>query len=303
MTKRSSRHERSFGIIDFLPVPPTLEGEMWDRHERELLALAGHDSTVETVAERMLQQMDAAGIERAFIPQARTGSYGGRRAAVDTALEDVLEFTSAHPDRFVGLAGYNPFLISESLHELQVAVVQHGFRGAFAQIEGYDLPLHDRRMYPLYAKCAELGVPVVLRAGIVADAAPSDCARPIYLDRIASDFPELTIIAAQTGWAWSQELVCVCAKWPNIVLGLDGSALDCVRSEALEFLVGQGRKRCLWGSNGMPWTESLRLLAALGLPEDITRAILRDNALAVFALPGARKAKAAAAADVMVAER
>lgn len=34
---------------------------------------------------------------------------------MDTQLEDVLQYTKKYPDRFVGLAGYNPFRIKESL--------------------------------------------------------------------------------------------------------------------------------------------------------------------------------------------
>ena len=43
-----------------------------------------------------------------------------------------------------------------------------------------------------------------------------------------------------------------------------------------------GRDRCLWGTNGLPWKESLKQLCNLGLKEDVTRKILRENAIELF---------------------
>jgi len=50
-----------------------------------------------------------------------------------------------------------------------------------------------------------------------------------------------------------------------------------------------GRDRCLWGTNGLPWKESLRQLCDLGLKEDVTRKILRENAVDLFKLNGERE--------------
>jgi len=92
--------------------------------------------------------------------------------------------------RFVGLAGYNPFRIKESLAEIELAVTRHGFKGVYVHIYGFDIPLNDAKMYPLFAKCVELDVPVSMQVGHVLEASPSDGARPMLLDRIACDFPD-----------------------------------------------------------------------------------------------------------------
>ena len=47
---------------------------------------------------------------------------------------------------------------------------------------GWGLPLNDRKFYPLYAKCAELGVPVSMQVGHSAEHMPNECGRPIHLD-------------------------------------------------------------------------------------------------------------------------
>src|SRR5439155_19570019 len=124
--------------------------------------------------------------------------------------EEVAQYVMRYPQRFVGLAGYNPFRIKESLLEIEQAVKVYGFKGVYIHIYGFDIPLHDSKMYPLYAKCGELDIPVSMQVGHVLEAMPSEHARPIYFDRIASDFPDLKIIGAHTGWPWVEELISVC---------------------------------------------------------------------------------------------
>lgn len=131
------------------------EGELICRMERAIGGLPSYDSI-----EQMLFLMDEAGVEKVFVTQCKMWSYWNKWMYMDTSLEDVIQYTQKYPDRFVGLAGYNPFRIRESLQEIETAVKMYGFRGVYVHIYGFDIPLHDRKMYPLYAKCVELDIPV-----------------------------------------------------------------------------------------------------------------------------------------------
>ena len=115
----------------------------------------------------MIRKMDEARVEKVFITQTKMWSYWNKWMYMDTSIEEVTQYTEKYPDRFVGLAGYNPFRIKESLNEIELAVKKHNFKGVYIHIYGFDLPLHDRKMYPLYAKCVELDVPVSMQVGHV----------------------------------------------------------------------------------------------------------------------------------------
>ena len=198
----------------------------------------------------------------------------------------------------MGLAGYDPFHIRESLAEIERAVREHGFKGVYVHIYGFDIPLNDRKMYPLYAKCVELDVPVSMQVGHVLEAMPSDCGRPLYLDRIACDFPELRMLGAHTGWPWVEELISACYKWENIWFGVDAWMPKYLTPQAVQFLKSRlGRDRCVWGTNGLPWDECLKQVEELGLKEDVQRKLLRENVIELFRLdPLASKAAPATAA-------
>jgi predicted TIM-barrel fold metal-dependent hydrolase len=233
----------------------------------------------------MVGEMDKAGVERVFVTQTKMWSYRRKWMYMDTRLEEVLQYTRAHPTRFTGLAGYNPFDIKGSLKEIETAVVEHGFRGVYVHIYGFDIPLHDAKMYPLYAKCVELDVPVSLQVGHVLEAMPSEHGRPMYLDRVACDFPDLKIVGAHTGWPWVEELISVCYKWDNVYLGVDAWMPKYLKPEVVHFINSRmGQDRCLWGTNGLSWRESLAQLEALGLRPEARRKLLHDNAASLFRL-------------------
>jgi hypothetical protein len=229
--------------------------------------------------------MDEAGVEKVFITQTKMWSYRNKWMYMDTRLEEVTQYTRRYPDRFVGLAGYNPFRIKESLREIETAVKEHGFRGVYVHIYGFDIPLHDAKMYPLYAKCEELEVPVSLQVGHVLEGMPSEHGRPMHLDRVACDFPGLRLVGAHTGWPWVEELISVCYKWDNVYFGVDAWMPKYLKPEAVQFVNSRlGQDRCLWGTNGLPWKENLEQLDQIGLRPEAKRKLLRDNAVALFRL-------------------
>jgi predicted TIM-barrel fold metal-dependent hydrolase len=256
------------------------KGELICRMERAIGGLPSFDSIG-----AMVRKMDEANVERVFITQTKMWSHWNKWMYMDTTLEEVAQYTRAYPDRFVGLAGYNPFRIKDSLREVEVAVREHGFKGVYVHIYGFDIPLHDPKMYPLYAKCVELDVPVSMQVGHVLEAMPSEHARPMYLDRVACDFPDLKIIGAHTGWPWVEELISVCYKWENVWLGIDAWMPKYLKPEVIQFIGSRmGQDRCLWGTNGLPWQESLDQVEQLGLKPEAKRKLLRDNAVALFKL-------------------
>jgi predicted TIM-barrel fold metal-dependent hydrolase len=256
------------------------KGELICRMERAIGGLPQFASF-----EAMIKQMDDARVDKVFITQCKMWSYRNKWMYMDTRLEEVAEYVQRYPERFVGLAGYNPFRIKESLEEIDRAVKEHHFRGVYVHIYGFDIPLHDAKMYPLYAKCVELDVPVSLQVGHVLEAMPSEHARPIYLDRVASDFPDLKLVGAHTGWPWVEELISVCYKWDNVYFGIDAWMPKYLKPEIIHFINSRmGQDRCLWGTNGLPWKESLDQVEGLGLRPEAKKRLLRDNAVELFKL-------------------
>ena len=137
----------------------------------------------------MISQMDAAGIERAFLiaMQARPG----RHPPWHMPYEWIAEAVADYPDRFQGLAGVDP---TEGMAlELERAVKELAPSAPTPIRTRFELPPNDRRYYPFYAKCCsrradpDAGRPV---AGLLRQAPLRSVGRPITLDAVACDFPE-----------------------------------------------------------------------------------------------------------------
>src|SRR5690606_40344174 len=82
-----------------------------------------------------------------------------------------------------------------AVRELRRCVRELGFRGLRLVPWLWELPPTDRRYYPLFAECVELGVPFCTQVGHTGPLRPSETGRPIpYIDQVALEFPELVIV-------------------------------------------------------------------------------------------------------------
>lgn len=163
------------------------------------------------------QNRDDAGIGLTVI-KARDveTTFGGR-----VTNEAVAKTVAAYPDQFIGFAGVDPNKGMIAVRELEHAVRDLGLKGLNLQCFENRLAVDDRRMYPLYAKCIELDIPVNIHVGINFSLQSSpDFGRPEMLDRVMCDFPELRVCAAPPGWPWVQELLAVAWRHPNLWIGL-----------------------------------------------------------------------------------
>ncbi len=80
----------------------------------------------------------------------------------------------------------------------------------------------DPVCYPLYRKCQDLGVPVVVHTGTNPPPLKGRYAQPIRVDAVAADFPDLPIVMVHSGYAWWPEAAAIAAVKPSVYLDLSG---------------------------------------------------------------------------------
>jgi len=201
--------------------------------------------------------------------------------------DEVAACVEQYPDRLAGLASVDLRRPMDAVRELRRCVREYGFRGLRMVPWLWELPPDDRRYYPLYAECVELGVPFCLQVGHTGPLMTSETGRPIpYLENVALDFPELTIVAGHIGAPWTQEIISLATKFENVYI--DSSAYKASRFPAdfVDFMRGRGAQKVMFGTNYPMLTPSACLegLEALGLDEAATELYLRGNARRVFQL-------------------
>ncbi len=236
-------------------------------------------------AEDIIKAMDEAGVETVLATDLLAWSYRRQTRFALDMTEMITEMTRAYPGRIFGLADYDPFRIRESLAKLEADIKERQYKGVYIHIYGYDIPLDHRKMYPLYAKCEEMGIPVSMQTGHVLEAMPSEHGRPMYLDRIATDFPDLVLIGTHTGYPWVDELISCASKWHHVYLSFSAWLPRYFQPSLVNFMKSRvGAEKVMFGSNGLPWKRYLEQLPELGLRDDALEKILYGNAKRIFKL-------------------
>lgn len=201
--------------------------------------------------------------------------------------DDVRRTVEARPDRFAGVASVDLRDLMPSLRELRRFVRDHGFKAVRVVPWLWNLPPDDRRYYPIYAECCELGIPFLTQIGHTGPLLSSETGRPIpYLEHVLLEFPELVVVGGHVGFPWMNEVLSLAYKFPNF--HIDTSAYSARRypRELVDYLRAGGARRVMFGSNYPMLTprQAMDGLDALGLPADTRRAFLHDNAARVFHL-------------------
>jgi hypothetical protein len=241
-------------------------------------ALAADDVPLEAT----IAAMDAGGVRLGL-----TAAWWGPDGPL-IGNDEVAGFVRRHPDRLVGVAAVDLHRPLAAVHELRRCVRELGFRALRVVPWLWDLPPDDRRYYPLYAECVELGVPFCLQVGHTGPLRPSEAGRPIpHLDRVALDFPELTIVGGHVGWPWTEEMVALATKYPNVYIDTSAYTARRYPPELVSYLRGHGRRKVLFGSNHPAWParQCLEDVASLDLDAEATELFLWRNAERVFGLP------------------
>ena len=239
--------------------------------------------------EQMLARMEAAGIERAFLVAARAGRLG-LPGSYHMPYEVIARACERHPGRFYGLAGIDPTQGMAGVRALEDAVHNMGFIAAHAYPHWFEQPPDHARWYPFYAKCCELGVPLLTQVGQSLIYAPEQplrsVGRPITLDAVACDFPELKLVGIHVGIPWADEMIAMAWKHENVFIGADAHSPKYWPASFVRYLNSYGRHKVLFGTD-FPVLDFARTRAEideLGLKPEVRRLFLRENALRVFGL-------------------
>jgi len=228
-----------------------------------------------------LKALDEAGIDRAVIL--------AELAPVTSAIasnEGVHRLCDGTP-RLLPFASINPFLIDHLDRELERLVVDQRFRGVkLYPTYQYFYP-NDARIYPLYAKAQELGVPVLLHTGSsVFPASRIKYGDPLYLDDVAVDFPKLDIVLAHSGRPFWYDRAFALARFrPHIYMELAGLPPSRVMRYFPE--LERVADKVIFGSDwpSVPTLkENVAAIKALPISEEVKLKILGANAARILKL-------------------
>ncbi len=239
--------------------------------------------------EEMADEYRAAGVVGILLAW-DASTHTGRPAVSN---ERIAEICSRHPDCFVGFGSVDPH--RPDAPERVRALPALGLRGLkiHPTLQGFDPS--DPRFDPYFAAAAQAGLPVITHAGTSGVGAREpggqglrlDLSRPILMDPVAARYPELRILLAHVGWPWHLESLAMALHKANVYLDVSGWKYRYLPEEVLREMRTRLQDQFCFGTDYPMFrpADQLQALRALGLPADVERKVLRDNALRFLGEP------------------
>jgi predicted TIM-barrel fold metal-dependent hydrolase len=170
--------------------------------------------------ENLRAAMERAGIERAVILPIDSGLNQDMPLSLTEKTDWHADEVSEDSD-IVTFVGLDPRRGEEGLAELERAVKEKGCRGWKMYPPNGFYP-DETEFYPYYELCTKLEIPVVAHTGFTSRFKHIKYGQPIYMDKVAADFPNLRIVIAHVGVPWVEEAITVAAKNPNVSVDVSG---------------------------------------------------------------------------------
>ena len=227
-----------------------------------------------------IHALDAASVDKALI----SAWVGPRNVMISN--DEVAAWVAEHPDRLVGVGSVDISKPMEAVAEIRRCVEELGFKGIRVLPWLWERRPTDPLFYPVYTACCDLGVPFCTQIGHTGPLMSSEVGRPIYLDRVALDFPDLVIVGGHIGYPWTDEAIAVATKHPNVYIDTSAYTVKRYPPQIVHYLKGHGRHKVLFGSNYpmMPPSKALASLESLGLDPEVQDLFLAGNACRIYGL-------------------
>ena len=225
----------------------------------------------------LLDEMDEQGVQKAILMDSLTSPSTTAR-----------KFVEAKPDRFaLAMGGVNLLRPVRPLRELTAIVgdlpVAYAVVGPSFWGDG-QYPASDAVYYPLYAKCAELDLPLCVNTGIPGPPIPGEVQHPMHLDRVCVRFPELKLCMIHGADPWWDVAIRLLLKYTNLRLMTSAWSPKRLPEALLHYMRTRGPDKVIYASD-WPVLRMRRVIPearALDLPPEGLDNYLYNNAQQFF---------------------
>lgn len=281
------------GVIDLMVGIPSEDPSQWYEFLRPLLLDTESLTQFRMPAEYMfrniprfrpgqdpiravLDEMDRFGVERAMI-------------GVAPRHEIALRALREHPDRFFGSYEVNP---NRGMDEVRTLVALHrdvGVKAATVFPCGLvpQVPINDKKLFPIYAKCVELEIPICVCAGVPGPRIPMAPQHVELIDEVCWFFPELSFVMRHGAEPWTDLAVKLMGKWPNLYYSTSAFSPRAYPRTIVDYANGRGADKILYAGYfpmGLSLERIFAELVHVPFRDEVWPKFLRENALRVFRL-------------------
>ena len=228
----------------------------------------------------VLGEMDHFNIEKAML------GIGGR---ADVDRSETARALKEHPDRFFASYEVDPNRGMQGVRDLVRAYEEFGIKAATAFPAGMlpQVPIDDKKFYPLYAKCIELDIPITITTGVPGPRLPMLCQKTELLDEVCWFFPELRIVMRHGAEPWDALAVKLMLKWPNLYYSTSAFSPKYYPKTIVDFANTRGTDKVMYAGYfpmGLSLERIFTDMQDVPFRDHVWPKFLRENAQRVFKL-------------------
>merc|ERR1740121_3516159 len=204
--------------------------------------------------------------------------------------ELAVEARRRFPDRFFFCYEANPNLMMDEVRKIEKLHREIGLKAITAFPSGTypQVPINDRRWFPIYAKCVELGLPFCCCVGVPGPRLPMAPQRVELIDDVCYLFPELRFVMRHGAEPWTDLAVKLMLKYPNLCYSTSAFAPKYYPKAIIDFANTRGTRQVLYAGYypaGLSLDRIFREMEDVPFRDHVWPHFLCDNAIRVFDLP------------------
>jgi hypothetical protein len=200
-----------------------------------------------------------------------------------------IEAAKQHPRRVLLSLEIDPNDITGGVRKIRAAHAEEGIKAVTTFPSGCmpQVPVSDRRYYPIYQTCIDLDIPIIVNAGIAGPRFPSECQHVMHFDQVCFDFPELRIVMRHGAEPWEELAVKLMLKWPGLYYMTSAFAPKYYPKAIIDYANTRGTDKVMYAGYfpmGLSLERIFTELRDVPFRDHVWPAFLRNNAIRVLKL-------------------
>jgi len=278
-------------IIDLMLQIPGDDQRGWYDFMRPLLLDAESRERFEMPAQYLFKNLPDVGpqTDYAAYTVAQMDKHGVTQAmiGVDDGNAVSADAIARFPERFFGSYAANPNRGMDEVRKVERLHREVGIKCVTGFPSGLcpQVPIDDRKWYPIYAKCVELDLPFACCVGVPGPRLPMAPQKVELIDEVCWFFPELKFVMRHGGEPWVDLAVKLMLKYPNLYYMTSAFAPKHYPREIIEYANTRGAEKVMYAGYfpmGLTLDRIFAEMENVPFKESVWAGFLGGNAARVF---------------------
>ncbi|MCY4045853.1 MAG: amidohydrolase family protein [Cellvibrionales bacterium] len=280
-------------IIDLMLSVPGYDNSSWYDFMKPLLMDEQSKKLFKMPAQYMFKDIPQAGDRDDYVAYTVGLMDQFNIEIAMTGLDDdnevAKEALERFPNRFIASYEANPNNGMDEVRKIKRLHKEYGIKAVTAFPSGLcpQVPLNDKKWYPIYAACVELDIPICPCVGVPGPRLPMEPQKVEHLDEVCWFFPELKVVMRHGAEPWTDLAWKLMLKYPNLYYMTSAFAPKHYPKNIIDYANTRGADKIMYAGYfpmGLSLDRIFKDMPNVPFKEEVWPKFLRENAKKVFKL-------------------